>query len=479
MSPAAKVGAFFLVVLILTALLIWKIEDLRFGKKLGTEISVQFENTGGLKEKAEVRMAGVLVGRVDRIRLVGGKALVDIELSRDVELRQGASATLQSLGMLGEKYVELVPGPVGAASLPPGAILQGEQPVNFDQITRLAKDIEVDIKDITRNLKDSLGGALGEERLTGIVQNVLALSRELRRLVEANRTNIDATTSNFREFSGEVTRLVERIDRLVASNQANVTASISNTKDLTAKLQTTVDNINAITGRIRSGEGTVGQLVESEQTSKNLNEALVAVKDGVKDLTAAMEKVKKWDVDLGLRAEYLSRYSKAQSFFTLDVIPRDKPRFYRLELSNEPLGVRHDTTTVTTTTFPDGHKETVRQDEVSYKDSVAVSAEVGFRLQNFIGRAGLIENTGGFGIDYLGLRNRLMLSAQFWNFGRPDLNAQAKLTGRYYFSPSVFVTGGWNDFLNTKAGLDSAFVGAGIRWGDEDAKYLAGSVPIH
>jgi phospholipid/cholesterol/gamma-HCH transport system substrate-binding protein len=479
MSSAAKVGAFFLVILILAALLIWKIEDLRFGKKVEQEISVRFENAGGLKEKGEVRMAGVLVGRVDRIRLVGGKALVDLEISRDVELRQGASATIQSLGMLGEKYVELVPGPVGAAALPPGATLQGEVPVNFDQITRLARDIEVDVRDITKNLKDSLGGALGEERLTGIVQNVLALSSELRKLVDANRSNIDATTANFREFSGEVTKLVERIDRLVAANQTNVTESVSNTKELTAKLQTTVDNINAITGRIKSGQGTVGQLVESEQTSKNLNDALVAVKDGVQSLTTAMETVKKWNVDLGLRSEYLSSYNKAQSFFTLDVIPRGKPRFYRLELSNEPLGVRHDSTTITTTTFPDGHKETVRQDEVSYKDSVAVSAEVGFRLDNWIGRAGLIENSGGFGIDYLALKDRLMLSAQFWNFGRQDVNAQAKITGRYYFSPSVFVTGGWNDFLNTKAGLDSAFVGAGIRWGDEDAKYLAGSVPIH
>jgi phospholipid/cholesterol/gamma-HCH transport system substrate-binding protein len=478
MNTAAKVGAFFLVALVLTGLMIWKIEGLRFGKAAGRVVSVEFENVAGLKDKADVRLAGVRIGRVSRIRLVGGKAVVDLELSSDVALREGASAAIQSLGMLGDKYVEVEPGPVGATALREGVTLQGETPVNFDQITKLARDIELDIRDVTRNLKDSLDGAAGGGRLKGIVDNVLEMSREMRKLIESNRSNIDVTTANFREFSTEMTKLVDRIDRLVASNQGGVTQTVDNARDLTSKLQTTVDNMNAITGKIRSGEGTIGKLVKSEETDRNLNDALVAVKDGVKTLTSAVETVKNWNVDLGLRSEYLSRFEKAQSFFTLDLIPRNKARFYRLELSNQPFGVRKDTTQILTITFPDGHTETVRVVQTELKDQAAVSAEVGYRLGQFVGRAGLIENTGGFGVDYLGLKDRLQLSAQFWNFNRPDLSAQAKLSARYYFSPSVFVTGGWNDFLNRKYHLDSAFVGAGVRWGDDDVKYLAGSIPV-
>jgi phospholipid/cholesterol/gamma-HCH transport system substrate-binding protein len=371
MSQAAKVGAFFLVVLILAGLLIWKIEDLELGRVAGRVVSVQFDDVAGLKEKSDVRMAGVLVGKVARIRLVGGKALVDIELTRDVTLREGASASIQSLGMLGDKYVELIPGPVHAAELPAGTTLQGEAPVSFDQITRLARDIEVDIRDITSNLKESLGGALGEERLTGIVDNVLVLSQELRKILESNRANIDATTANFREFSTQMTELVDRIDKLVAANSGNVTDSIANAKELTAKLQTTVDNMNAITGKM--------------------------------------------NLDLGLRAEYLAAHNKGQGYFTVDLAKVGESRFYRLELSSEPFGVRRDTTTITTTTYPDGHTEVV-------------------------------------------------------------LNPHAKLSGRFYFSPSVFVIGGWDDLLNTKANRDSLFIGAGVRWGDDDMKYLAGAV---
>ncbi len=441
-------------------------------------ISVEFSDVAGLKEKSDVRMAGVLIGKVKRIRLVGGKALVDIELTREVALREGASASIQSLGMLGDKYVELGPGPAGGPALPEGATLRGDAPISFDQITRLARDIEVDIRDITSNLKESLGGALGEERLTGIVDNVLVLSQELRKILESNRANIDSTTANFKEFSVQMTQLVDRIDRLVAANSGNVTQGIENAKDLTAKLQTTVDNMNAITGKIAEGQGTVGNLVNSDETSKNLNEALVSVKEGVESLTSAMTKVKKLNLDLGLRAEYLTAPGKSKAYFSADLQPVGTPRFYRLELSSQPYGVRHDTTTITTVTYPDGHTETVRSDQAEFKDTVAISAEVGYRIGHWVGRAGLIENSGGAGIDYLTLKDRLRFSAEVWNFSDEDgLNPHAKLTGRYYISPSIFITGGWDDLLNTKANRDSFFVGAGVRWGDDDMKYLAGSIP--
>ena len=94
MSTAAKVGAFFLVVLTITGLLIWKIEDLRIGRGRPRKVTVQFQNVAGLDEKTAVRVAGVSVGKVSKIRLVEGKALVDVDLDPDVALRQGASASI-------------------------------------------------------------------------------------------------------------------------------------------------------------------------------------------------------------------------------------------------------------------------------------------------------------------------------------------------------------------------------------------------
>jgi hypothetical protein len=215
--------------------------------------------------------------------------------------------------------------------------------------------------------------------------------------------------------------------------------------------------------------------VSNDETTKNLNDALVAVKEGVNSVTGAMKEVKKLNFDLGIREEYLTGPGKGKGYLTLDIQPTGLPRFYRFELSSQPLGLRQESTEIRTITFSDGHTEVVREDVTSYKNRVAVSAEVGYRLGSWVGRAGVIESTGGAGIDYLTLKDRLRFSAEMFDFGRETYNPHGKLTTRYYFSPSVFITGGWDDFLNTKSNQDSFFVGAGVRWGDESVKYLAGT----
>jgi phospholipid/cholesterol/gamma-HCH transport system substrate-binding protein len=230
MSTAAKVGAFFLVALALAGILIWRIEDLRLGRGPAKKMSVEFKDVAGLNAKSTVRLAGVRVGKVARIRLApDGKAIVEMDLDRDVDLRTGATASIANLGLLGEKYVELVPGPVGAPELPEGTTLKGDLPVSFDQITKLARDIEIDVKDITKNLSQSIGGAQGEERLRTIVENVRIITEDLRVMIASNRGNVDTTVANLRDFSEAMTQLVDRVDKLIASNQANVTQGIANT----------------------------------------------------------------------------------------------------------------------------------------------------------------------------------------------------------------------------------------------------------
>jgi phospholipid/cholesterol/gamma-HCH transport system substrate-binding protein len=477
MSTAAKVGAFFLIVLTITALLIWKIEDIRVGHGRPRKITVQFKDVGGLDEKTGVRVAGVKVGKVSKIRLVEGKALVDIDLDPNVALRQGASASIESRGLLGEKYVELVPGPFGAAPLPDNSVIVGGVPVSFDEITKLARDIEIDIKSITKSLKESIGGQEGEERLSDIVENMRLISEQVRAIVESNRAGVDATVANFREFSTAMKELVARVDSLVAANEGNVSQGLSNIREISGKLETTTDNLNQITGKIREGEGTVGKLVQSEETHKNLNDALVAVKEGVAGLNRALGAAERLKIDLGIRSEYLSGTGKGKSYFTLEVDPKDSPRFYRVELSSQPFGRRTSSTTTVRTVFPDGHVEQTITDTQELKDEFAISALFGYRWKDFAIRAGLLESRGGGGIDYVTLKDRLRFSADLWDFNRPGYSAHGKLTSRYYFSPSVFVTGGWDDFLNRSRKADSLFFGAGLRWSDDDIKYLLGSIP--
>ena len=135
MSSSVKVGIFFTVALALLAALILRIEDWNlFGPK-GKRIDALFETVVGLDDKSAVRVAGVRVGRVDGIRLdpSGRSARVTLLIETELTLTEGALATIANQGMLGDKFVELDPGPAGAPPLAPGALLPGKSAIGFDQ----------------------------------------------------------------------------------------------------------------------------------------------------------------------------------------------------------------------------------------------------------------------------------------------------------------------------------------------------------
>jgi hypothetical protein len=87
--------------------------------------------------------------------------------------------------------------------------------------------------------------------------------------------------------------------------------------------------------------------------------------------------------------------------------------------------------------------------------------------------AGIIESTGGAQVEapLPFLDRRLWLSAEAFDFSRPgDLAPHLRLTGRYQFHPNLYLLGGYDDPLEE----GSFFLGGGIRWTDENIKYLLG-----
>lgn len=113
MKSLIKVGVFATVCLIILAVLIWKIEDLNPFSVEGQRLDAVFPSVAGLDDKASVRVAGVRVGRVDGVGLDGTRARITLALDKPLSLTQGTTARIANLGLLGEKYVELVPGPPG------------------------------------------------------------------------------------------------------------------------------------------------------------------------------------------------------------------------------------------------------------------------------------------------------------------------------------------------------------------------------
>jgi phospholipid/cholesterol/gamma-HCH transport system substrate-binding protein len=77
----------------------------------GLELSAEFTEIGGLKERAPVVVSGVRVGRVKRIELTPDlRAVVLLDVDARYELPTDTSAAIRTEGLLGQQFVALEPG---------------------------------------------------------------------------------------------------------------------------------------------------------------------------------------------------------------------------------------------------------------------------------------------------------------------------------------------------------------------------------
>jgi phospholipid/cholesterol/gamma-HCH transport system substrate-binding protein len=485
MSQAVKVGIFATVCLVILAVLIWKIEDINPFAEEGRRIDAVFDSVAGLDEKASVRVAGVRVGRVDGVGLDGRKARVTLLLEKPVDMPQGTIARVANLGLLGEKYIEIVPGPPGGPPLPPGAVLPGVTPPTIDEAIAKINDIGTSIQQMTGTLSGAdLGGNINH-----LMDELELTSREIRLLVAENRANLSASVANFRDMSAvlsrELPRLAEQMNRtltqietLVADNRGDVSESLGNIREVTDRLQTSVDNFNQISGKIARGEGTVGKLINDEEAYDKVVSTLDSIQGGVETLSGTLGAINRFRIDLDMQGYVLPSLedNTSHTALLLDIDPQDDKRLYRAGLASPPGGKRREKTETITVTNPDGTTEVTTVNKVTTERTYAATGLFGYKAPNNVRLfAGLIENSGGAQVEYPLLEDRFLVSFEAFDFNRPeDLSPHLRLSGRWKLHPNLYLIGGYDDFLED----DSFFLGGGIRWNDENIKYLLGAVPL-
>jgi phospholipid/cholesterol/gamma-HCH transport system substrate-binding protein len=520
MSSAARVGIVMLIALAVLGYFVLRIEDINLSRSRTTrEVKAIFEDAAGLEDESAVRIAGVRKGHVTSVRaLPDGTAEVTMVVDDDVPLHADASAKVSNLGLLGEKYIDIDPGTARTPVVPEGqtVMLRGTAPASFDEVTDQVAAIAQDVKAITESMRAVLAGPQGQQRLDQIVGDVSAITAEVRALIAANRTNVDATMANTRAITEhlrtEIPRLAATLDRVanqisgtageiggtVGENRSDVRDVVQNLRGLSADLRKTADNLNDITDKVRTGEGTVGKLFYSDEAHDKLTSALSSVEGGVKSLQETLGRATRIQMDLGIRADYMAGLSQdrdingvatefgkgnSRSAVGLRLVPNpDINRFYNIELSDDPRGKRRDKVNVETRTNPaTGESETIVTETTKYDRDFLISGQVGWQLDPALAvRVGLFDSTGGIGADYR-LNDRLVVTGEAFDFGqRRDDNPHIRLYGEYTIrkeqprTPRLFVTTGVDNAFN-----DTAFLfGGGLRWRDEDLKYLLGSIPV-
>ena len=504
LSSEAKVGLFVLLGIALLVYMSLRLGGIKLGGEKGYAVFVEFDSAAGLDPNASVRVAGVEVGRVKSIALKDSKAHLELLINPDIKIGKDFTAVLTTKGLLGEKYLELVPGQPGAPPLKEGDyITRTRSYADIDRLIRTMTEVSDDVKKITESLSNVLGGDEGEQTVSNIVRNIEDLTFRLNRIVAKNDEQFENVMRNLSSFTAllneegpaitsglrvaiknlndSLVRTTDNLNGMIDENRGNLKEGIDNLRTASLSLQQAMDTVNkvaqeagpgvtntmnsvsSIAKKIDEGEGTIGRLVNDKSLHENINKTVAGINNYI-------ERAENFHTFIGYRGEYLFDARDTKSYLTLRIQPK-ADKYYLLEIVDDPRGKKTTETRVVTT---NGVPTTI--EDVKTTDEIKFSVQIAKRFKNVVVRGGIIESAGGAGVDYYMFQDRLRWTLEAFDFSRED-GAHLKAGATWNLSKFFFLTAGYDDFVS-KVGLQSAYIGLGLQFQDEDLKYLLTNAPV-
>jgi phospholipid/cholesterol/gamma-HCH transport system substrate-binding protein len=270
-SIEVRVGIFVAICLVILVGLIWKFGKYEPITRNTYELTVVFPNVGGIVKDASVLYGGIVVGRVRDIRLdQAGVLKVDVKLAiyNDVKIRKDSKFVINQSGLLGDRYVDVIPQGGTAEFLKPGTVVQGMSSVDLSEAIRGVVDVlhqaastiervdkavqRIDETVLSRETLDHASASLAN--IDAATSNSAALTLSLRNVVEDNRGRIENTLAKFSDTAESFNQTSKGVEDLVAANRGDIRATTKN-------LAQSTERLNEILARLERGEGTAGKLL--------------------------------------------------------------------------------------------------------------------------------------------------------------------------------------------------------------------------
>ena len=152
-----KVGFFVVIAIIILSMIVFQIGGINIFNTNMYRLNVIFDFVNGVSKDAPVHVAGVAVGDVKDIEIFYNhekkktQVRLHLVIKNKVKISKDSVAYINTLGILGEKYVEIVPGEDRKNFLREGDFIIGNNPVQLEKLTESLVDIVGD-----QTVRDSL-----------------------------------------------------------------------------------------------------------------------------------------------------------------------------------------------------------------------------------------------------------------------------------------------------------------------------------
>jgi phospholipid/cholesterol/gamma-HCH transport system substrate-binding protein len=274
---------------------------------------IEFGGVGGLEEGAQVRFGGVKVGRVLRITPPGKdspRVQVLIGVRKEVVVRAGTEATISTLGLVGEHYIELANPKPGAGEVPQGGLIAARDQTSMAEVLQSVRDVGEAAKGFLTRVQAVMDGPVsdliqrtagtvdtGDRVLRGAEQVLSAENREAVRKALGNVSGIlEENRAPIRAAVADLGALIKRTDAMMADGGellhkldsavdekggdlkgllVVMKSDLERAKEVLDSLDRAITNFDrAVTGNMDNIEATLDNLRRASQNARELTQDL-------------------------------------------------------------------------------------------------------------------------------------------------------------------------------------------------------------
>jgi phospholipid/cholesterol/gamma-HCH transport system substrate-binding protein len=300
-SSEVRSGIFVVLALVVLSILVFSVGNFRARFETTSRYTAFLTDAKFLKAHDPVTYGGLRVGEVKRVEVSAerhGHVKVTVEVEQDIPVRVDSTLVLKQDGMLGPKYLEILPGGPASARAAPGAELQGYV---FPALTDLTSAVEGPLRRIDRvlaHLDEILGLPENQQNLADVLYEARTLMATLGEQVQKLGALAARTAEKTNEVLGDVQGTIQ-------GARGPLVSTLKNADELTGKLGKTVDelsakvvkSVDALTARMLQTADHLDRLLQDAdglivQNNKNIYETIRALRDTAYHMEQATKRIR-------------------------------------------------------------------------------------------------------------------------------------------------------------------------------------------
>ena len=275
-----RLGIFFALALVVAVVILEMIGAAEYFKP-GYKVNATFKNVQELKPGDLVKMAGVEIGRVENVELVGNRAKVTMKINGKYEVKTDAIATIKFTGLMGQNFVSVDGGTSEAPKILQGGTLQTYEQPDLSSIMVKLENVASGVEGLTKSFSP---------------ENFSTLLGPITDFVSQNQTNLTAMIGNMRNVSDHIAQGQGTVGKIIMDDAfynaaygavTNFQAASGDLKSLSAQAGVLMNQARIIVDQVNAGQGSLGKFVkddalyvESTNAMVNLRQILEKINQG-------------------------------------------------------------------------------------------------------------------------------------------------------------------------------------------------------